>query len=94
MDSIYLLTVNVEFSKLHSQMELTWCCGDILLVLVSCTKASPLCVARDGVSTFDHLVRDDVVMRSYCERAQEPPPEERYKVARVFLSLGMQQIAK
>jgi hypothetical protein len=65
-----------------------------MLVFVSCTKASPLCVARDGVSTFNYLVCDDVVMRSDCERPQEPPLEERYKVVRVLLSLGMQQIAK
>lgn len=94
MDNIYLLAVNAEFLRLCDQMELTWCCGNILLVLVSCTKASPLCVARDGVPTFNHLVRDDVVVRSYRKRPQEPPPEERHKFVWVLLSLRMQQIAK
>lgn len=73
---------------------LTWSRGNILLVFVSGATTSPLCIARDGFSTFNHIVRDDVVMRSYRKRPKEPPPEECYKVIRVFLSFRMQQITK
>jgi hypothetical protein len=72
----------------------TWCCGNILLVIVCGMTASPLCITRDGFSTFNSFVRDDVVMRSDRKRPKEPPPEEGYKVFWVFVSLGMQQIAK
>ena len=56
--------------------------------------ASPLCITRDGFSTFNSFVRDDVVMRSDRKRPKEPPPEEGYEIFWVLLPLGMQQIAK
>ena len=56
--------------------------------------ASPLCITRDGFSTFNSFVRDDVVMRSDRKRPKEPPSEEGHKVSWVFVPLGMQQIAK
>ena len=73
---------------------LTWFRGNILLISICGMMASPFCVTRDSISAFDHLARDDVVVRRYRERVQKSPPEECYEVVWEFVSLGMQQVAE